>query len=323
MKNRLVWLGEIILLGLAACSAATPAAPGNAPPPTVSEAFASGRATQTLGGTPDPKAPPTLSALFHGAPLTATVSSDAKATGAPTVAPIFHSEALPAPTSARDPGHTPTIAAVMRPSTPGVGLPNPTRTPAQARETPAPKSAARANLTELIIFDEQVHANWSLETSQNMQVNAANTTRAQAGKTAIAATPQQDFATLYFTVRRDAKDNYPRSRVWGVSVWLNGDGVIGPEDLALTIVGSNQNPYWVAEDKSVTLDDKHFFSETRLYYLGVTREIPANTWVELTVQTDKLPYDPEYQYVTGIYFKTEKGFRKTFYVDRVTLWLNK
>ena len=50
-----------------------------------------------------------------------------------------------------------------------------------------------------------------------------------------------------------------------------------------------------------------------------TVENAPDTWVELVVWLDDLPYDPDYTYVTGLYLKNDKVFQQTVYVDRVAL----
>jgi len=143
---------------------------------------------------------------------------------------------------------------------------------------------------------------------------------AYTGNVGIEVTPQEDFGTLFFTVEKGAKETYGLDRVLGVSVWINsGDQPLNPNDLSITVVGSNDYTYWVPGDKSVATDSTHFFSESRLYYLGVKNTVPPNTWVEAVVRLDKLPYEPDYKYVTGIYIKNDEWFRRTFYIDQVHL----
>ncbi|MCL5996497.1 MAG: hypothetical protein M1546_10660 [Chloroflexi bacterium] len=129
---------------------------------------------------------------------------------------------------------------------------------------------------------------------------------------------------LFFSVLPNARQTYLRDRVIGVSLWLNGgENTITTEDLMITLVGSNAYAYGVSGDTSVTVNDQLFFSETKLYDLGVNRPIPPNTWVELVVYLDKLPYDPDYKYLTGIYVKNEKGFLKTVHIDYLSVLMVK
>jgi hypothetical protein len=243
----------------------------------------------------------------------------------PTLSSAFNRDVPPGAPAANDPAGQPTIASLFRGETVAptkiAVAPTATITPPRVISVPATPSSS---LTEKIIFDDALDPNWSLDNSKEVRLDPRNATRAKNGKTALAVTPLADFGTLYFTVRQDAKENYPRATTWGVSLWINGgDNSIAPDDLALTVIGSNSSKFWIANDKSVVVDKKIFFSETRLYYLGVTRQIPPNIWVELVLRLDKLPYDPDYKYMTGIYLKNDPAFKKIYFVDRVALLLNK
>jgi hypothetical protein len=213
----------------------------------------------------------------------------------------------------------PTVANYFRAMTPLPLQPSPT--PFSTIPPPTPDLARVQIITETIYADS-VHPNWVLFKSPNMIVDAANTQVVRQGRQALAITPQEAFSTLYFAVRPETSQSYRRNEVLGVSLWLNsGDEIVALEDLAVTVVGSNAQDYWVAEDDSVMINDYSFFSETRLYYLGLNRSVPPNTWVELTLWLDDLPFDPDYTYVTGIYIKNDATLLRTIYVDDVTLIL--
>jgi hypothetical protein len=170
------------------------------------------------------------------------------------------------------------------------------------------------------IFDDSLNADWTTDQSSGVQSAFTDLKHAYTGNVGIEVTPQEDFGTLFFTVEKGAKETYGLDRVLGVSVWINsGDQPLNPNDLSITVVGSNDYTYWVPGDKSVATDSTHFFSESRLYYLGVKNTVPPNTWVEAVVRLDKLPYEPDYKYVTGIYIKNDEWFRRTFYIDQVHL----
>lgn len=321
---KMFW-GGLLVLVLVACSSATPSASGTAATPTLSLIF-------NTGATPNPVTTrvagekPTLGALFANTPVATLAQAEHAAGQTPTLGAMFANDTAPRVTAApADKSQAPTIAPVMasvlESPTPRAQV---TPTLAPTRAAPASPATPQANLGEVIVFDETLDPNWTLEYSKSFKSNLQDTTFVKNGKVAIAATPQEDFGTLLFAVKKEATQNFPRNQVWGVSVWINpGDGDMAPEELALTVVGSNDSKFWVANDASVKTDQTHFFSETRLYYLGINKLIPPKTWVELVVQIDKLPYDPDYQYVTGIYLKNGKGFTHTFYVDRVALLMNK
>jgi len=145
------------------------------------------------------------------------------------------------------------------------------------------------------------------------------------GKKAIMVTPTADFGQFFLTVRKDALKIYPRDRILGVSFWLNGGAnSIATSDLAVTVTGSNQYAYWVADDTSVKVDspvtpEAPLFSETRLYFLHINHTIPPNTWVEVILWLDDQIYDPDYANVTGMYIKNDKGFLNPYYIDDIQL----
>ena len=246
---------------------------------------------------------PTVAAPFMGGtpPPTAVLSSQ----GVVTESPYFaRSRFTPPPTRTRMPTSTPQEDAIRERS--GAVL--------EPRATPS------APFTETLIYDEALDANWSLDHSLGMSYTLSDTTRPYTGAVALAITPLAPFGTLFFTVREGITDSFPYARVLGARFAINsGDDYLDTDQLAVTVLGSNAYPYWRADDGSVETSREQFFSETRLYYLDVNRSIPPNTWVEITVWLDSLPYDPEYEYVTGLYLKNDRGLSRTIYVDRVSL----
>ena len=248
-----------------------------------------------------------------------------------------------APINAVDPliasGATPTVAALFL--APPSKAASPTAkdhevpislqsTPQNNRATTAVPQAQAAVYPEVVIYDDQLNASWSVEQSAKSAINLAATDlnfqsldlqqEHSSGATTIAVTPQADYGTLFFTVRPESGAVYQRQSVLGVSFWLNsGNTGIGPDDLAIAVVGSNAVPYWTPDDQSVFPDKKGAFSETRLYFLKINRTIPPNTWLNLVVWLNDLQYDPVYQYVTGFYLKHDAGFRSTYYLDQVAL----
>jgi hypothetical protein len=181
--------------------------------------------------------------------------------------------------------------------------------------------------TLLDIYDEQLNSNWTLKDSSNVQIDSKHKGYAYLGLTSLIANPQVAFSKLQFSVALNAKNSYRRDKVAGISFWISGkDQVIIPNDFAVTVVGSNDVPYWVKNDSSVTASsqtpsDMPLFSETRLYFLGINRSIEPNTWVQVVLWLDDLIYEPDYTYITGIYIKNDEQFRKTFYIDKVSLIL--
>jgi hypothetical protein len=227
----------------------------------------------------------------------------------PTIAPLFRTEATALPTPA------PTIALA----------------PAVLISRSAEITTIQpVDLPEILIYDDELNDNWTIEHSAHTQPNLWDTTHwfqqldprleINSGATSIAVSPQADYGTLFFTVRPDSGEEYRRNEIVGISFWLNsGSDMIATADLAVAVIGSNQFSYWTPDDNSIFADSGGSFSETRLYFLEVNRTIPANTWVNVIVWLNTLAYDPPYQYVTGFYIKNDLNFRNTYYIDRVAL----
>lgn len=192
-------------------------------------------------------------------------------------------------------------------------LPTPGDTP-----TPAPTPAPPKLITSTIFADGLV-AEWTLDNSRWMRYERQGEV-VHSGDVALAFEPEEDFGSLFFTVRENARETFPYRQVMGVGFWLNaGDEELDLEDLALTVVGSNEVSYWVPGDNSVRSDNDPIFSETRLYFLDFNLPFPANQWVYVELWLDDLVFDPVYEYVTGFYIKNDRGVFQTIYIDDVHL----
>lgn len=179
-------------------------------------------------------------------------------------------------------------------------------------------------IDSFFIYNDGLSPSWDIENSQGMEYVLQDETYAYSGENAIAVTPREDFGELYFTVSGESARQFPRERVLGVNFWIyGGEEYIGTADLAVAVVGSNESSSWELGDESVENpgDGQPTFSETRLYFLGINRDIPPETWVNVEVWLDELQYDPIYEYVTGFYIKNDEGFGQTFYVDDIRIMM--
>jgi hypothetical protein len=181
---------------------------------------------------------------------------------------------------------------------------------------------------EAVIYGDKVDPNWSLEESSNVDYDPFDSIhwftklddRHDSGAVSMAVTPLEDFGTLFFTVKPSTNVTYKRSKVLGISLWLNsGASILDTDDLALTVVGSNELSYWAPDDFSAFANSAGTFSETRLYYLGLNRAIPPGSWVQIILWLDDREFDPIYENVVGFYLKNDGGFDTTYYVDNVSL----
>ncbi len=277
---------SLMLMGLTACG---------------SDAAASGAALEM----------PTISAYFGADPLAPTPTRETPNPATiPTNSAYFQANAFtPPPTRTRRP--TPTLAASK--------IREPSGTVIAIGQAPA-----ASRIVTTTIYDEQLNTNWTIDFSKGMDIQLGDTARAHQGAKAIAITPLQDYGQALFTVREGVTQTYPYSAVLGVTFWINsGADTLNTDALVVTVIGSNDYGYYMPNDKSVTTDNQRFFSETRLYYLSVNRDLPPNTWLEITLWLDSLPYDPLYKNVTGLYLKNDAGLRQTFYVDQIDLLMAK
>ena len=177
-------------------------------------------------------------------------------------------------------------------------------------------------LDSFYIYNDGLSPSWELENSEGMEYELQNETFAYSGENSVAVTPRADFGELLFSVSGESTRQFPRERVLGVNFWIyGGEEYIGTSDLAVAVVGSNESSSYRPDDESVENPDdgQPTFSETRLYFLGINRDIPPETWVNVEVWLDDLQYDPIYEYVTGFYIKNDEGFGQTFYVDDVRI----
>jgi hypothetical protein len=235
---------------------------------------------------------------------------------------------------------TPTISSLFRdPPTPAPGTPTaqsprvPAEPTAQSIVSPTPSVPAPTRTADQIaaisLFDDTLNTDWSTERSGKVNYDIASTTFVHGGEKAIMVTPTADFGQFFLTVRKGAQKIYPRERILGISFWLNGgENSIATSDLAVTVTGSNQYTYWVADDTSVKVDtlvtaEAPLFPETRLYFLHINRTIPPNTWVEVVLWLDDQVYEPEYTYITGMYIKNDKEILTTYYIDDIQLLVDR
>lgn len=233
------------------------------------------------------------------------------------------------------PAPAPTVSSIF--SEPPTLPPAPTREPTTELILPTsnPTVAAQATvaaldvsqLQEVVIYDDQLSPDWSLDQSFQIGVSAQSRDFAYHGSYSLKAEPVATTGILYFTLKKTAEQTFRRSRVQALRFYLSGGSEpISNDALTVAVIGSNANPYWVKDDTSVKLegrvtDNQPLFSETRLSFLGINTAIPPKTFAEVTVWLDSLLYDPTYTYVTGFYLKTDKESVPSFYVDQVSLLL--
>ena len=201
--------------------------------------------------------------------------------------------------------------------------PPPTRTPIP---TPVPTPAP---LPPIVIYDEVLHPDWSL-TESSVEYNQFYSDNAYSGTYSLMMSPKRPRQVLWFTLNDTAPEPYLRDDIIGITFRLySGDGYVRMGDLAATAIGSQKYPYWVPNDEtvigldptwkpddfSVTANYDYAFSPSRLYFLGLTSDVPPNTWVWVTDWFKNRTNDLDYKYVTGFYIRNDDGFRQSVLID--------
>jgi len=193
-----------------------------------------------------------------------------------------------------------------------------TATPAAKPDKPKSLEAPFPSV-EVVIFDEELHQNW-IKVNDTGISNLVRSSVAHNGEKVLKVNFSEGFSKQIFAVQDGTTESYPRDLAQGVSFWLYSEEEhIANSDLSVTVLGSNVIPYWNPDDNSVKNSYKPIFSETRLYFLNFNRSIPPETWVEVVVWLNDLIYDPDYEYVTGMYILSDETFANTILIDEVKL----
>ena len=202
-----------------------------------------------------------------------------------------------------------------------------TATP-ELTKTPTPTSPPSINEFPLTgtysqtLYADSFNPNWSVERDNRVDVTIRSSEVPREGKYSISITPKERLRPVYIVVSQDSTEVYLRDQVLGFRFWINsGNDYLEPDDLAVTVLGSNEFPYYVEGDHSVTSDYDPVFSETQLYFLGFSRSVPPYTWAEVIVWLDDLIYDPIYEYVVGFYLKNGENFMQSYYLDDIQVIL--
>jgi len=222
----------------------------------------------------------------------------------PTVAPIFNDTAALRPTP------KPAVLPTVRPA--------PTVAPREA-------TAVVTQTVDIQVYDDLLTPGWTLRSSNGVEYDLKSDAFTYESALAVEARPTKAFGSLIFGVARNAPRNYKRENVLGVRFRVSGGEAILPTDgLIVTVYGSKKFPYFVPDDRSVTVPEgrivgeEPLFPETRLYFLDINRAIAPGEWAEVIVWLDD-HFTPDYTYVTGIQIRNDDAYLDPFYVDDVAL----
>jgi hypothetical protein len=176
------------------------------------------------------------------------------------------------------------------------------------------------NTREISIYSNGLSSDWEIVQNTEVEVTQTGRPNTYEGRSALQVTPLQDFGQLIFRVKPGAKNIYLRSQVLALIFWINASpNYIDTDDIVVTVFGSNQNSYWVTDDRSAWDGPDSPFSETRLYYLGLNNAVPPQAWGEVINWLDDRQFDPDYKYVTGFYIKNDESFASTYFIDEISL----
>ena len=183
-----------------------------------------------------------------------------------------------------------------------------------------------------IIFNDKLNPNWNLQASSgNVSFSLRHTASIHSGRNALSIMSLPAYETLHFQVRQNTIEQYRREEIVSITFWLFSDAeTIKPGSINLVVTGSDNYPYWVANDTSAgDKEDILTYSGTRAYSLGLAHPVPPGTWTQIEVLLDDLAFDPDYdselvedlnyEYVTGFYLISDKGIERAVVIDDIEL----
>ncbi|MCB8983673.1 MAG: hypothetical protein H6659_07615 [Ardenticatenaceae bacterium] len=204
------------------------------------------------------------------------------------------------------------------PTPPPTSAPNTPQAPATA--VPLAIAETDSDTAELPLFDDVTAAGWTLANSWGVAVDDRANNPVHDGLRAIAVTPQEEYGGLFLNADSVSGAGFRRSRFLGLRFWLNpGSQPMPADSLALGLVGSDEFTYWSRDTSSAPQQNVPFTSEIPLARLGLSGELPANTWTPVEVWFQQLDNQPSYPYLIGLYLKNSADLTQTYYVDDVAL----
>lgn len=219
-----------------------------------------------------------------------------------TESPMVAADGTPAATSA--PGNTEVLVTVT-----------PTPLPTAA---PAPVPANGAIAVEPIYGDSLSEA-WQLYRIDEIDINLEYTNRTHGGESAISFVAPSRDGRMLFTFQEDAETAYRWDEVVGLSFWIRSNGGEIPSSaISIGVLGSDEVNYWRAGD-SVTYTDSNLPIETNLLAWGIDRQIPTNSWLEVTVDLNSLMQSETFEWFTGFYLRSDTGPSAAILIDDINL----
>ncbi len=176
--------------------------------------------------------------------------------------------------------------------------------------------ATRPNISSFIIYDDQLHADWSLDDST---VNYDVTHEDETFRGVYALEVERDLNVengfvplLQMNLLSEATRSFPVDEIDTVSLWIySGNGSLGVRDISLGVVLSTE-PF--PSDSAIVN-----VMELELTLFGLEEAIQPDTWVQLRYSPQELVVDETFAYLTGIYIENNVGFTQTILVDAVEI----
>jgi hypothetical protein len=185
-----------------------------------------------------------------------------------------------------------------------------------ANSAPLPASGAMA--VEPIYGDTLSEA-WQLYRIDEIDINLDYTNRSHGGESAISVLSPSRNGRMLFTFQEDSETAYQWDEVVGLSFWIRSNGDAIPSSaISIGVLGSDEVTYWRAGD-SVSYTDSDLPIETNLQAWGIDRQIPTNSWLEITVDLNALMQSESFEWFTGFYLRSEAGPSEAILIDDINL----
>lgn len=205
-----------------------------------------------------------------------------------------------------------------------------------ATSTPLPTPVPTIGLNTLeLIYEDDLNPNWEIVT--NADYALVHDRNPYSGKSSIIFTPTLGARTFMFTVKESADREYRHDEIFGITFQVSSiNNHIGLDDMAMTVIGSNEVPYWKFQDFSVEnvgvpnenwvgREDRisnwyaTVYPETLIAFLEVERAIAPKTWTPVNNWLSARLLAPPYEYVTGFYIKTGTLFEGSVQIDDIRI----
>jgi hypothetical protein len=197
--------------------------------------------------------------------------------------------------------------------------PRPTRKPTATPDPAVPPFSLR-EAKKVTLYSDGLNPNWGFIGIQGEDVNPRSRILVYNGLFSLAITPKKSDSQVFFMVREDSDEVYPRPQVHGFQFRLNpGTHPLALTDLAIHILGS-QEQVETRDLKELGEDlEQVVFNQVYVYIPDAGESIPPNAWTEVVVWLDDPVTAPQFDYITGLSIARSEAFLQTYFIDDVQL----